>query len=101
MAEKSKEVVITENDIVKYLESTDAGTAANKLHELITNINTLLDRINDLIEEDQLLSAVGAVSFSAVLTAAGKSQVITMIGTDTNVILGLHKLADNFKNRHA
>ena len=73
MAEKSKEVVITENDIVKYLESTDAGTAANKLHELITNINTLLDRINDLIEEDQLLSAVGAVSFSAVLTAAGKS----------------------------
>lgn len=97
MAEKTKEVVLTAEDIYKYLESTDAGAAADKLHELVTNISTLVDRIQDLIEEDQMLSAVGAVSFSAVLTAAGKPQVTAMIGADKNVILGLHELANNFK----
>lgn len=97
MAEKKEEVVITGNDISKYLESTDADVAADKLHELITNISTLVDRIQDLIEEDQLLSVVGEVSFSAVLTAAGKPQVATMIGTGKSVIIGLHKLSDNFK----
>lgn len=97
MAEKKEEVVITGKDIAKYLENTDADVAADKLHELVTNIHTLVDRIQDLIEEDQMLSAVGAVSFSAVLTAAGKPQVVTMIGADKNIILGLHELADNFK----
>ena len=100
MAEKKEAVVITGNDIAKYLESTDADVAANKLHELITNISTLVDRIHDLIEEDPMLSAVGAVSFSAVLTAAGKPQVATMVGTDKNVILGLHELANNFKEMY-
>ena len=97
MIEKKEEVVLTGNDIAKYLESTDAVTAADKLRELITNIHTLVDRIQDLIEEDQILSAVSAVSFSAVLTAAGKPQVVTMIGADKNVILGLHELTENFK----
>ena len=97
MAEKKEEVVITGKDIAKYLESTDAGTAAYKLQELVTNIHTLVDRIQDLIEEDQLLSAVGAVSFSAVLTAADKPQLVAMIGAGKNIILGLHELADNFK----
>lgn len=97
MAEKKEEVVITGNDIAKYLESTDADVAADKLHELVTNINTLVDRIQDLIEEDQMLSAVGAVSFSAVLTAACTPQVTTMIGTNKNVILGLRELTNNFK----
>ena len=97
MSEKKEEVVITGKDIAKYLESTDTDVAADKLHELVTNIHTLVDRIQDLIEEDQMLSAVGAVSFSAVLTAAGKPQIVTMIGADKNIILGLHELADNFK----
>ena len=97
MAEKKEEVVITGKDIAKYLESTDADVAADKLHELVTNIHTLVDRIQDLIEEDQVLSAVGAVSFSAVLTAAGTPQIVTMIGADKNIILGLNELADNFK----
>ena len=97
MAEKKEEVVITGKDIAKYLESTDAAVAADKLHELVTNINTLVNRIQDLIEEDQLLSAVGAVSFSAVLTAAGKPHIVTMLGADKNIILGLNELVDNFK----
>lgn len=97
MTEKKEAVVITGNDIAKYLESTDVDVAADKLHELVTNINTLVERIHDLIEEDQLLSAVGAVSFSAVLTAAGKPLFTAMIGADKNVILGLRELTDNFK----
>ena len=97
MAEKKEEVVIKGKDITKYLESTDAGAVADKLHELVTNIHTLVDRIQDLIAEDQLLSAVGAVSFSAVLTVADKPLVTTMIGADKNIILGLHELANNFK----
>lgn len=97
MAEKKEEVVITGKDIAKYLESTDAGTAADKLQELIDNIHTLVERIQDLIEEDQLLSAAGAVSFSAALTAAGEPQFVAMIGTNKNIILGLNALADNLK----
>ena len=97
MKKKKEEVVIKGKDITKYLESTDTGTAADKLHELVTNINTLVNRIQDLIEEDQMLSVIGAVSFSAVLTAAGEPQVTTMLGADKNIILGLRALADNFK----
>ena len=97
MSEKKEAAVITGKDIAKYLESTDTDVAADKLHELVTNIHTLVDRIQDLIEEDQMLSAVGAVSFSAVLTAAGKSQVTTMFGASKNVILGLYELVNNFK----
>lgn len=97
MAEKKEEVVIKGKDIAKYLESIDADVAADKLHELVTNIHTLVDRIQDLIKEDQILSAVGEVSFSAVLTAAGEPHGVVMIGAGKNVILGLHELADNFK----
>lgn len=97
MTEKNEEVVITEKDIAKYLESTDADVAADKLHELVTNIHTLVDRIQDLITEDPMLSAVGEVSFSAVLTVAGKSQDVTMLGAVKNIILGLRELANSFK----
>lgn len=97
MVEKKEGFVITGKDIAKYLESTDASVAADKLQELIDNIHTLVERIQDLIEEDQLLSAAGAVSFSAALTAAGKPQFVAMIGTNKNIILGLNALADNLK----
>lgn len=97
MTEKNEEVVITEKDIAKYLESTDADVTADKLHELVTNIHALVDRIQDLITEDPMLSAVGEVSFSAVLTVAGKSQDVTMLGAGKNIILGLHELANSFK----
>lgn len=97
MVEKTKEVVLTVEDISKYLESTDTDAATDKLHELVTNISTLVDRIHDLIEEDQMLSAIGAVSFSAVLTAAGKPYLSTMIGADKGLIIGLRALTNNFK----
>lgn len=100
MAEKTREVIITGEDINKYLESTGAGVAADKLHELVININTLVERIQDLIVEDQMLSAAGAVSFSAVLTAAGEPQIVAMMGAHKNIILGLHKLEDNFKEQY-
>lgn len=97
MAEKTKEVVLTGEDIAKYLESTDTGVAVNKLRELTTNINILVDRIQDLIAEDQMLSAIGAVSFSAVLTVAGKPLSTAMIGADKDVIIGLRALSNHFK----
>lgn len=97
MAEKTKEVVLAVEDISKYLESTDEGAATDKLHELVTNINTLVDRIQDLIEEDQMLSVIGAVSFSAVLTVADKPQVVAMMGADKGVIIGLRALSNSFK----
>lgn len=101
MAEKLEEVEITGESIAKYLESTDSDTAASKLHELTVNVNTLIERIQDLIGEDQMLSAVGAVSFAAVLTVAGEPQVTTMMGAGENVIIGLHELAENFKKLYA
>lgn len=97
MAEKTKEVVLTVEDVSKYLENTDAGAATYKLHELVTNISTLVDRIQDLIEEDQILSALGEVSFSAVLTTVGQPQVVTMMGADKGLNIGLRALLNNFK----
>ena len=97
MTEKTKEVVLTVDDISKYLESTNADAAAYKLHELVTNISTLIDRIHDLIEEDQMLSVISAVSFSAVLTAAGKPMLTATTGADKDLIIGLHALTDSFK----
>ena len=97
MAEKTEEVVLTLEDISKYLESTDAGAAADKLLELVTNISTLVDRIQDLIEEDQMLSAICAVSFSAVLTVAGKPQVVAMMGADKGLTIGLRTLSNRLK----
>lgn len=97
MAKKQEKVEITGEDIVKYLNNIDTGAAADKLHELVTNINTLVNRIQDLIAEDQMLSVVSAVSFSAVLTAAGKPQVVAMMGADKDIIIGLRAFTDNFK----
>ena len=98
MAEKeTKEVVLTEEGVSKYLESTDADAVADKLNELIASISTLVDRIQDLIDEDQMLSAIGAVSFSAVLTVVDRPQVVTMIGADKSVVIGLRELSNHFK----
>ncbi len=100
MAEETKEVVLTGEDISKYLESMDAGTAANKLYELVSNIRTLLERIQDLITDEQMLAAAGALSFTAVLTAAGDAQASVMLGTGEDVLIGLHELTENYKKLH-
>lgn len=97
MAEKTKEVALAVEDVYKYLESTDAGAAAHKLYELITNISTLVDRIQDLIEEDQMLSAISEVSFSAVLTVAGKPHGVTMTGAYEGLTIGLRALSNSLK----
>ena len=97
MIEKRERVNVTGMDVAKYLESTDADVAADKLYELVTNIHTLVDRIQDLIAEDPMLSAIAAVSFSAVLTVAGKPMLATRIGADKDILIGLHELVDHFK----
>lgn len=97
MAEKLEEVEITAKDIAAYLDSADSRVLASKLRELTTNVNTLIERIQDLISEDQMLSAAGAVSFTAALTVAGEAQISVMIGTNKDVIIGLHVLSEQFK----
>lgn len=77
--------VKTVKDIKQYLESHDPKELVEGVHEVVTNVKTLFERIQDIVTENEFILALFDVTVIAGIRTAGSLDGLLCIGEPEQV----------------
>lgn len=70
----------------------------SKMSELRNNVRTLLERVQDLINEDPDLLALFDVSFVCSMRSSGSADLQVIAGSSTEVLKSMKDIMDSIKD---
>lgn len=79
-------------DVLDYVKSVSQEEYLDKVHEVISDVRVLLDRVSDILNDNPIIMAAAGIGFTACLSSAGSADIIMCLGSEETIRISAREL---------